>query len=132
MPFLPPPSTEAVAALVAELRAQLGMVLFGVDVIINIDTHTLTVIDINIFPGAAAALTHILYVQYTHRHSSNTSLSLCLSLSGYEGVPQFFSSLLSHIESVLDKQTSVGPQATGPPESAQAASGGPSATTTGL
>ncbi|CAJ1066174.1 Inositol-tetrakisphosphate 1-kinase [Xyrichtys novacula] len=78
MPSLPPPSTEAVAALVRELRLQLGMALFGVDVIININTHTLTVIDINIFPS-------------------------------YEGVPQFFSSLLDHIQSVLDKQT--------PPES---------------
>ncbi|KAI3353851.1 hypothetical protein L3Q82_005065 [Scortum barcoo] len=67
MPCLPPPSSEAVAALVNELRVQLGMVLFGVDVIINIHTHTLTVIDINIFPG-------------------------------YEGVPQFYSSLLSHIQ----------------------------------
>uniref|UniRef100_A0A3P8U7J9 Inositol-tetrakisphosphate 1-kinase n=1 Tax=Amphiprion percula TaxID=161767 RepID=A0A3P8U7J9_AMPPE len=82
MPCLPPPSFEAVAALVRELRAQLGMALFGVDIIINIHTHTLTVIDINIFPG-------------------------------YEGVPQFFSSLLSHIKSVLDKHTSAEPQATG-------------------
>uniref|UniRef100_A0A8D0A7J7 inositol-1,3,4-trisphosphate 5/6-kinase n=1 Tax=Sander lucioperca TaxID=283035 RepID=A0A8D0A7J7_SANLU len=77
MPCLPPPSSEALAALVRELRVQLGMALFGVDVIINIHTHTLTVIDINIFPG-------------------------------YEGVPQFFSSLLSHIQSVLDKQASAG------------------------
>uniref|UniRef100_A0A4W6E215 Inositol-tetrakisphosphate 1-kinase n=1 Tax=Lates calcarifer TaxID=8187 RepID=A0A4W6E215_LATCA len=69
------PLSQAVDALVRELRVQLGMALFGVDVIINIHTHTLTVIDINIFPG-------------------------------YEGVPQFFSSLLNHIESVLDKQTS--------------------------
>uniref|UniRef100_A0A3Q3W001 Inositol-tetrakisphosphate 1-kinase n=1 Tax=Mola mola TaxID=94237 RepID=A0A3Q3W001_MOLML len=76
-------TSEAVAALVKELRVQLGMALFGVDVIINIQTHTLTVIDINIFPG-------------------------------YEGVPQFFSALLSHIESVLDKQTFAGPQAVGP------------------
>ncbi|XP_077350395.1 inositol-tetrakisphosphate 1-kinase-like [Festucalex cinctus] len=73
MPCLPPPSTEAIAALVRELRIQLGMALFGVDVIINMHTYTLTVIDINVFPG-------------------------------YEGVPQFFSSLLSHIESVLAKQ----------------------------
>lgn len=51
MPHLPPPSSKAVAALVRELRVQLGMALFGVDVIINIHTHTLTVIDINIFPG---------------------------------------------------------------------------------
>ncbi|XP_042342255.1 inositol-tetrakisphosphate 1-kinase-like isoform X2 [Plectropomus leopardus] len=84
MPCLPPPSSEAMAALVRELQLQLGMALFGVDVIINIHTHTLTVIDINIFPG-------------------------------YEGVPQFFSSLLSHIESVLDKQASAGPEATGAP-----------------
>nr|XP_057935211.1 inositol-tetrakisphosphate 1-kinase-like [Doryrhamphus excisus] len=75
MPCLPPPSSEAVAALVKELRIQLGMALFGVDVIINIHTHTLTVIDINIFPG-------------------------------YEGVPQFFSSLLSYIESLLEKKDS--------------------------
>ncbi|XP_051934997.1 inositol-tetrakisphosphate 1-kinase-like isoform X3 [Hippocampus zosterae] len=75
IPCLPPPSTEAVAALVQELRVQLGMSLFGVDVIINTQTYTLTVIDINVFPG-------------------------------YEGVPQFFSSLLSLIESVLDKQAS--------------------------
>lgn len=81
MPCLPPPSSDAVAALVKELRAQLDMALFGVDVIINIHTHTLTVIDINIFPG-------------------------------YEGVPQFFSSLLSHIKSLLDKHASAGPQAT--------------------
>ncbi|XP_069550482.1 inositol-tetrakisphosphate 1-kinase-like isoform X1 [Brachyistius frenatus] len=81
MPCLPPPSSEAVAALVRELRVQLGMALFGVDVIINIQTHTLTVIDINIFPG-------------------------------YEGVPQFFSSLLSHIKSLLDKCATAGPQTT--------------------
>ncbi|XP_068441949.1 inositol-tetrakisphosphate 1-kinase-like [Clinocottus analis] len=90
MPCLPPPSSEAVAALVAELRVQLGMALFGVDLIIDIHTHTLTVIDINIFPG-------------------------------YEGVPQFFSSLLGLIESVLDKRASHPPR-----------SGGPSAATTGL
>lgn len=35
---------------------------------------------------------------------------------GYEGVPQFFSSLLCHIESVLDKRISAGAQATGSPE----------------
>ncbi|XP_072768040.1 inositol-tetrakisphosphate 1-kinase-like isoform X2 [Nerophis lumbriciformis] len=84
MPYLPPPSSEAVAALVKELRVQLGMALFGVDVIINIHTHTLTVIDINIFPG-------------------------------YEGVPQFFSCLLSHIESVLDKKASDDKAASGLP-----------------
>ncbi|KAM8769079.1 inositol-tetrakisphosphate 1-kinase-like [Acanthopagrus schlegelii] len=95
MPCLPPPSSEAVAALVRELRVLLGMTLFGVDIIINIHTHTLTVIDINIFPG-------------------------------YEGVPQFFPSLLGHIESVLAKQASAGPQPT-----AQT-TGGPSATSTGL
>ncbi|XP_068601818.1 inositol-tetrakisphosphate 1-kinase-like [Brachionichthys hirsutus] len=83
---VPPPSSDAVAALVRELRQQLGMALFGVDVIINIHTHTLTVIDINIFPG-------------------------------YEGVPQFFSSLLSHIESVLDTQTPAGLRAAGSQES---------------
>lgn len=49
----PSPSSDAVAALVKELRAQLGMALFGVDVIVNIGTHALTVIDINIFPGSA-------------------------------------------------------------------------------
>uniref|UniRef100_A0A672J1T3 Inositol-tetrakisphosphate 1-kinase n=1 Tax=Salarias fasciatus TaxID=181472 RepID=A0A672J1T3_SALFA len=75
VPYLPPPSSEAVAALVKELRVQLGMALFGVDVIINIHTHTLTVIDINIFPG-------------------------------YEGVPQFFSSLLSHIKTLLEQHSS--------------------------
>lgn len=52
MPCLPPPSSEAVAALVKELRLQLGMALFGVDIIINFHTDTLTVIDINIFPGS--------------------------------------------------------------------------------
>lgn len=59
MPYLPPPSSEAVAALVKELRSQLGMALFGVDVIINIHTHTLTVIDINIFPGSTATWRHV-------------------------------------------------------------------------
>ncbi|XP_039478810.1 inositol-tetrakisphosphate 1-kinase-like isoform X2 [Oreochromis aureus] len=78
----PCPSSDAVAALVKELRAQLGMALFGVDVIINIGTHALTVIDINIFPG-------------------------------YEGMPQFFSSLLSHIQSVLDKHAAAGSHTTG-------------------
>ncbi|KAJ0063656.1 hypothetical protein NL108_004779 [Boleophthalmus pectinirostris] len=71
MPLLPTPSSEALAALVKELRAQLEMALFGVDVIVNIHTHTMTVIDLNIFPG-------------------------------YEGVPQFFSSLLDHIKTLLD------------------------------
>ncbi|KAL6471974.1 hypothetical protein MHYP_G00206240 [Metynnis hypsauchen] len=71
MPRLPAPSNDAMVALVKELRAELGMALFGVDVIVNIHNHTLTIIDINIFPG-------------------------------YEGVPQFFSSLVNHIESVLD------------------------------
>ncbi|XP_012693786.1 inositol-tetrakisphosphate 1-kinase-like isoform X1 [Clupea harengus] len=73
MPRLPPPSSDAMVALVRQLRVELGMALFGVDVIVNIHTHTLTVIDINIFPG-------------------------------YEGVPQFFSSLLSYIESIMEKQ----------------------------
>ncbi|XP_035478995.2 inositol-tetrakisphosphate 1-kinase isoform X3 [Scophthalmus maximus] len=95
MPCLPPPSSQAVAALASELRVQLGMALFGVDVIINIHTHTLTVIDINIFPG-------------------------------YEGVPQFFSSLLSHIKSVLDAQTSARPPASFSPQTTQT-TGGPSA-----
>lgn len=84
MPYLPPPSSEALSALVKELRVQLGMALFGVDVIINIHTHTLTVIDINIFPG-------------------------------YEGVPHFFSSLLSHIKTLLDTHTSTVPLTSGSP-----------------
>uniref|UniRef100_A0AAQ4RI78 Inositol-tetrakisphosphate 1-kinase n=1 Tax=Gasterosteus aculeatus aculeatus TaxID=481459 RepID=A0AAQ4RI78_GASAC len=88
-------SVPAVAALVRELRAQLGMALFGVDVIVDVHTHTLTAIDINIFPG-------------------------------YEGVPQFFSSLLSHIQSV-----SAGPRGADSPESTQTA-GGPSAAEAGL
>lgn len=119
MPCLPPPSSEAVAALVRELRVLLGMTLFGVDIIINIHTHTLTVIDINIFPGTEAVHTH------THTHIKVDDLTL-FSPSGYEGVPQFFPSLLSHIESVLDKQASAGPQPT-----AQT-TGGPSAASTGL
>uniref|UniRef100_A0A3Q3M133 Inositol-tetrakisphosphate 1-kinase n=1 Tax=Mastacembelus armatus TaxID=205130 RepID=A0A3Q3M133_9TELE len=90
--------TAAVAALVRELRVRLGMALFGVDVIINIRTHTLTVIDVNIFPG-------------------------------YEGVPQFFSSLLSHIESVLDKRTSACPRDNGVPDSTHATCGSSAATT---
>ncbi|XP_064159850.1 inositol-tetrakisphosphate 1-kinase-like [Anguilla rostrata] len=72
-PRLPPPSQDVMVALVKELRAELGMALFGVDAIVNIHTRTLTIIDINIFPG-------------------------------YEGVPQFFSSLLSHIEAVLKQR----------------------------
>ncbi|XP_026228312.1 inositol-tetrakisphosphate 1-kinase-like isoform X2 [Anabas testudineus] len=59
MPCLPPPSSEAIAALVKELRVQLGMALFGVDIIINLHTHTLTIIDINIFPGNATIVTSI-------------------------------------------------------------------------
>lgn len=55
MPRLPPPSKDAMVALVQQLRAELGMALFGVDVIVNIHTHTLTVIDINIFPGRVLA-----------------------------------------------------------------------------
>ncbi|XP_023689216.2 inositol-tetrakisphosphate 1-kinase-like [Paramormyrops kingsleyae] len=74
-PRMAPPSRDIMAALVRQLRAELGMALFGVDVIVDIQTRTLTVIDINIFPG-------------------------------YEGVPQFFSSLLRHIESVLEKRGS--------------------------
>ncbi|KAJ8403773.1 hypothetical protein AAFF_G00346410 [Aldrovandia affinis] len=84
MPRLPPPSEEVMVALVRELRAELGMVLFGVDIIVNIQTRTLTIIDINIFPG-------------------------------YEGVPQFFSSLLSHIESVLESRGTAPPSSPLPP-----------------
>lgn len=51
MPRVPAPSDDAMVAMVKELRAELGMGLFGVDVIMNIDTHALTIIDINIFPG---------------------------------------------------------------------------------
>lgn len=61
---LPSPSSDAVAALVKELRAQLGMALFGVDVIVNIGTHALTVIDINIFPGSAGVHSDL----HTGRH----------------------------------------------------------------
>ncbi|XP_041092193.1 inositol-tetrakisphosphate 1-kinase-like [Polyodon spathula] len=68
-----PPSDDVIAAIVTELRAELGMSLFGVDVIVNTETGRHTVIDINIFPG-------------------------------YEGVPQFFSALLSHIEAVLQEK----------------------------
>ncbi|KAF4085773.1 hypothetical protein AMELA_G00098640 [Ameiurus melas] len=71
MPRVTAPNEDLMVTMVKELRAALGMALFGVDVITNIDTHTLTIIDINVFPG-------------------------------YEGVPQFFSSLLSHIEYLLD------------------------------
>uniref|UniRef100_A0A4W5NCQ4 Inositol-tetrakisphosphate 1-kinase n=1 Tax=Hucho hucho TaxID=62062 RepID=A0A4W5NCQ4_9TELE len=80
VPRLPPPSGEAMLAPVRDLRAKLGMAMFGVDVIVSINTHTLTIINISIFPG-------------------------------YEGVPQFFSSLLSHIESVLDPRELEVPQA---------------------
>ncbi|CAL9684726.1 unnamed protein product [Knipowitschia caucasica] len=76
MPLLPMPSSEALAALVQELRSQLDMALFGVDIIVNIHTHTMTVIDLNVFPG-------------------------------YEGVPQFFSSLLDHIKTLLDSGSSM-------------------------
>ena len=124
--MLPPPSAQAVGALVAELRTQLGMALFGVDVILNIHTHTLTVIDINIFPGEQKASQAW---EATERHLLKISLSVFLSYfqnlwnlsslsvspPGYEGVPQFFSFLLSHIESVLD--TREDPQAAGLPAS---------------
>ncbi|XP_030632569.1 inositol-tetrakisphosphate 1-kinase-like [Chanos chanos] len=73
LPQVPLPSDDVMVALVRELRAELGMALFGVDVIVNIQTHTLTIIDINIFPG-------------------------------YEGVTQFFGSLLRHIQSVLESR----------------------------
>lgn len=53
MPRVPAPSDDAMVAMVKELRAELGMALFGVDIIMNLDTHTLTIIDINIFPGEA-------------------------------------------------------------------------------
>ncbi|XP_036392500.1 inositol-tetrakisphosphate 1-kinase-like [Megalops cyprinoides] len=88
-PRLPPPSEDVMVALVRELRAELGMALFGVDVIVNIDTRTLTIIDINIFPG-------------------------------YEGVPQFFSSLLSHIESVLEHRGTLPPPRSPEPQPHQA------------
>lgn len=115
MPYLPPPSSEAVAALVRELRSQLGMALFGVDVIINIHTHTLTVIDINVFPGEDGRRLRGggggCWVG-GRRVLTRTPFPP----PGYEGVPQFLSSLLDHIESVLKKQTCARPQPAGPPE----------------
>ncbi|KAJ8280251.1 hypothetical protein GJAV_G00052320 [Gymnothorax javanicus] len=83
-PRLPPPSSDVMIALVKELRAELGMALFGVDVIVNTRTGALTIIDINIFPG-------------------------------YEGVPQFFSSLLNHIELVLRQRDRPAPETPPPP-----------------
>ncbi|MGH0186072.1 UNVERIFIED_CONTAM: hypothetical protein FKN15_020107 [Acipenser sinensis] len=68
-----PPCDDVIAAIVTELRAELGMSLFGVDMIVNTETGRHTVIDINIFPG-------------------------------YEGVPQFFSALLNHIEALLQEK----------------------------
>lgn len=56
-------------------------------------------------------------------HADSEVLILLSLLSGYEGVPQFFSSLLCHIESVLDKQISTGPRDTDSPESKQATVG---------
>ncbi len=71
----------------------------------------------------------LLLYRNTHTPSDTQWCSDALvSLSGYEGVPQFFSSLLSHIESVLDKQISAGPQAACSAES----TGGPSAAATPL
>lgn len=83
MPSLPPPSSAAVAALVKELRSQLGMALFGVDVIINIHTHTLTVIDINIFPGSTFMWTHKQTVNASMIHLSvlHQATKVCLSFS---------------------------------------------------
>ncbi|MGH0153094.1 UNVERIFIED_CONTAM: hypothetical protein FKN15_023315 [Acipenser sinensis] len=68
-----PPCDDVIAAIVTKLRSELGMSLFGVDVIVNTETGRHTVIDINIFPG-------------------------------YEGVPQFFSALLNHIEALLQEK----------------------------
>lgn len=51
MPQVPAPNDDVMVAMVKELRVELGMALFGVDVIMNMDTHILTIIDINIFPG---------------------------------------------------------------------------------
>ncbi|XP_066559820.1 inositol-tetrakisphosphate 1-kinase isoform X2 [Amia ocellicauda] len=45
-----PPSDAVLGAMVAELRTELGMALFGVDVIVDNKTQRLTIIDINIFP----------------------------------------------------------------------------------
>lgn len=80
MPYLPPPSSAAVAALVKELRSQLGMALFGVDVIINIHTHTLTVIDINIFPGSTFMWTHKLSTHQWSIHPFFIRLWRCASV----------------------------------------------------
>uniref|UniRef100_A0A8C7T079 inositol-1,3,4-trisphosphate 5/6-kinase n=1 Tax=Oncorhynchus mykiss TaxID=8022 RepID=A0A8C7T079_ONCMY len=44
----------------------------------------------------------------------SSSICFCSPLPGHEGVPQFFSSLLGHIESVLDPQELEVPQATCP------------------
>uniref|UniRef100_A0A8C8CJ62 Inositol-tetrakisphosphate 1-kinase n=2 Tax=Oncorhynchus TaxID=8016 RepID=A0A8C8CJ62_ONCTS len=80
-----PPSDDVIRELSRSLRQELGVSLFGIDVIINNLTGQHAVIDINSFPG-------------------------------YEGVPEFFNDLLTHITSVLQANSADSPPASGQPK----------------
>ncbi|XP_045579454.1 inositol-tetrakisphosphate 1-kinase [Salmo salar] len=97
-----PPSDDVIRELSRSLRQELGVSLFGIDVIINNLTGQHAVIDINSFPG-------------------------------YEGVPEFFNDLLTHITSVLQANSADSPPASGQPkglESSAMVSTAPSLTPT--
>ncbi|KAM9571281.1 inositol-tetrakisphosphate 1-kinase-like isoform 1-T6 [Salvelinus alpinus] len=80
-----PPSDDVIRELSRSLRQELGVSLFGIDVIINNLTGQHAVIDINSFPG-------------------------------YEGVPEFFNDLLTHITSVLQANSADSPPTSGQPK----------------
>ncbi|KAK6304470.1 inositol-tetrakisphosphate 1-kinase-like [Coregonus clupeaformis] len=93
-----PPSDDVIRELSRSLRQELGVSLFGIDVIINNLTGQHAVIDINAFPG-------------------------------YEGVPEFFNDLLTHITSVLQTHAPDSPPASEQPKGLESSATVPTAPT---
>lgn len=94
-----PPSDDVIGELSRSLRRALGVSLFGIDVIINNQTGQHAVIDINAFPGRWPPPP-----PPPESSRSHTAAHPTVS-TGYEGVPEFFNDLLTHISSVLQSHS---------------------------
>jgi glutathione synthase/RimK-type ligase-like ATP-grasp enzyme len=102
------PTREVVSAASQAVSQLLGLSLFGFDMIENVDTGRLAIIDVNYFPGACFLnLTRAFETDHT-RLSLRRSVSLAspespeliltpFSSADYRGVSDIFGKLLAHL-----------------------------------